>query len=1114
MYSGDAPPRLGWRLARLEMQNWGTFHRKVHRLMPEGCWSLVVGENGSGKSTAIDALRTLIVPPRLLRLSYNDASTGGRGDRTRYSYVRGAWRSQGSDAAAQGTPDYLRGEGQHSTLLAVFTNESKKVAVTLAQILWLSGDKVDELFLIKLVDASIAGDLSGIAAGTAIEWKRELKERRWEVRDEFSSYAARFTGLLGLKGDGALEVFNQAIGVKDVSDINDFVRRHMLAPANAIEFVRETLLPLYKELSDCYNAIQRARRQIEALDPIAVAHDRKAAAQIRLDELKNYQQAAPLYYAHEHLSLLRGKVEELTAESARGNSDKAKLSVTASTLQATIDSLNSSISNHEIGREIKRLEEKETQAEKRRNQVERRFNPWSDNLQRLGMSTPESEDAFLALRGSLDELLAEATAQESVLQESLADARLNAQRAKTEEKKIRDDLDMASKRRVSIDADLLRIRDSLCDDTGILPSDIPFAGELMEVKHEHREWTGAIERVLHGFAVSLLVPSRHFDIAARWINGRHLGFRFVFYRIHEPDLDREIGGLHLRPGRIAARLDYKTDHPLHKWSMREVSRRFLHECCEDVAHLSRVDAGVTREGLIRETGARHIKDDRHRVDDPRFWVLGWSAERKIKALLAALEENKDRLREAEATLDEASIGLKSARDRLHALAALLTVEQFDEIDLTGARDSLLKIKSDLMELRQANDDIQKLEQQRDVARQELQTIATEIEVLIHRNGQLDEAIRTNSNLIRAKESILKPHHDFRRDDFGGKLRELETVATLTLDNIDNVATEVVRRLQGQANHQTSICNAADRDMGGPMASFLRDFPEYKGSLIDRPEYSGEFAAERLRLKEDELPRHEVRFRTLMDENLIGNIAQFSTLLRNREEEARGRIEQVNKALALIPYTPGTHVQIKTSTSPHREVVEFRARLRSCLDGGLNPTDELRDTIIERIRLMMEDFRTKEDWAKRVTDVREWLEFGVRELNTTTGAEINYLTGSSGRSGGQKAKLAFTILASAITAQYGLAESPDDASAFRLVLIDEVFSHTDEAYSRQALDLFKSLGLQLIVVNPFDAKARIVEPYVDSFHLTANPNRNDSRITRATRAEYEAARGPTDHDVPI
>ena len=61
--------------------------------------------------------------------------------------------------------------------------------------------------------------------------------------------------------------------------------------------------------------------------------------------------------------------------------------------------------------------------------------------------------------------------------------------------------------------------------------DLPFAGELIEVKAEHREWTGAIERLLHQFGVSLLVPERHYVAVSEFINRQHLGLRFTFHRV-------------------------------------------------------------------------------------------------------------------------------------------------------------------------------------------------------------------------------------------------------------------------------------------------------------------------------------------------------------------------------------------------------------------------------------------------------------------------------------------------------------------------------------------------------------------------------------------------------
>ena len=56
----------------------------------------------------------------------------------------------------------------------------------------------------------------------------------------------------------------------------------------------------------------------------------------------------------------------------------------------------------------------------------------------------------------------------------------------------------------------MTIREAVSAATRIPTDELPFAGELMEVKTEFREWTGAIERLLHQFGVSLLVPEKHY----------------------------------------------------------------------------------------------------------------------------------------------------------------------------------------------------------------------------------------------------------------------------------------------------------------------------------------------------------------------------------------------------------------------------------------------------------------------------------------------------------------------------------------------------------------------------------------------------------------------------
>lgn len=72
----DRLPQLGFRLARLEVYNWGTFDGEVWTLDLDGATSLLTGDVGSGKSTLVDAIITLLVPPR--RITYTRRQTRAR----------------------------------------------------------------------------------------------------------------------------------------------------------------------------------------------------------------------------------------------------------------------------------------------------------------------------------------------------------------------------------------------------------------------------------------------------------------------------------------------------------------------------------------------------------------------------------------------------------------------------------------------------------------------------------------------------------------------------------------------------------------------------------------------------------------------------------------------------------------------------------------------------------------------------------------------------------------------------------------------------------------------------------------------------------------------------
>jgi uncharacterized protein YPO0396 len=115
----DEPMLPGYRLHRLEVFNWGTFDGVVHSMTLEGQTSLLVGKNGGGKSTLVDALLTLLVKPGKTR-NYNLAAGAKQTERSEKSYILGAFDRRSQEATNRGQVQYLRNHATHSILLTCF----------------------------------------------------------------------------------------------------------------------------------------------------------------------------------------------------------------------------------------------------------------------------------------------------------------------------------------------------------------------------------------------------------------------------------------------------------------------------------------------------------------------------------------------------------------------------------------------------------------------------------------------------------------------------------------------------------------------------------------------------------------------------------------------------------------------------------------------------------------------------------------------------------------------------------------------------------------------------------------------------------------------------------
>ena len=83
------------------------------------------------------------------------------------------------------------------------------------------------------------------------------------------------------------------------------------------------------------------------------------------------------------------------------------------------------------------------------------------------------------------------------------------------------------------------------------------------------------------------------------------------------------------------------------------------------------------------------------------------------------------------------------------------------------------------------------------------------------------------------------------------------------------------------------------------------------------------------------------------------------------------------------------------------------------------------------------------------DVRNWYDFAALEIDRETKKIRSCYDGSSGQSGGEKAKLAFTILVAAVAYQFDVDPRGNTPGRFHFVVVDEMFSKVDDQNAKYA-----------------------------------------------------------------
>ncbi|MCA9131746.1 MAG: hypothetical protein KDA45_01260 [Planctomycetales bacterium] len=1111
-------PRPGYRLKKLEVTNWGTFDSRdgsVTSLAPNGRTALLVGQNGSGKSTLVDALLTLLVQPGVR--NYNVAAGAKKRERDERTYIRGAC-GRSSDDEHGSVTNYLRPDDKHySALLACFTREDTGDAFSLVQILQITGDgEVDKTYAFSRDERSIAADLSGLKRGERIY--KQLIDRGFQATTKYTEYLPWISRVTHMRPK-AMDVFNQTVAVKDIQSLNRFIREHMLEPHPWRERI-EGLLAHFLQLSQTHSALVKARRQIELLEPIEKA---SADLQRLSQEMSQAQQqlaAVDSFFRQQLVLWLRPRRTQHGSGIEQAQRRKLELQSEIDDLDDVQRALKNEIekTGGQRMRQLPLLLETQQALLDSKNRERQRLQTALKTIDETLLSSLENRKTFAQLPERLEQIGEQLAAQSTRLAQRRLQLAKELTDVRTAVEEERAQISLLQQQPGNLPQWLTDIRAAMASELNLPEAELVFAGELISVAEQELSWQPAIEMVLRRFALSLLVADKYYRQVSRYIentplrDARGRGQRLVYIRV--PELpEKPLAHDRLHNDSLLRKLSLRDEHPLSGWLRAELARRFNYRCCASLEQFQQTRGlAITKSRHIKFDARHHEKDDRPQSLETRRHVIGWDNAQRLQEVQLSLATLRKREQSVEQAFQLVESDSRKLSQQLAAIENALSTTDFDLIDSARHRQAIQKLDDERAAIENSNNAVRTLRQRLDetierrfAAQKERDAQVAAESNLLRDNEQADRFLRRHEEVLhqREQDGSLQQHAQVfaaLQEALADQLARASDVSQFT-DYQQNCSQQIQRRL----NHLSEQAEPLRADVIRAMQKFLSDSPEQREDLQADLRYSDGFLGLLDKLRQEDLPRHEQRFRERLNEKVIQELGVFHAALQCECQEILSKIEVLNASLEQLEYRPGTYMRLEPRQVADREIRDFQSQLRDCLNEHFDGDGAAAEQRFAHIERFIRRLREEERWRDKVTDVRRWFDFSARELERLGGQERSCYEDSSGQSGGEKAKLAFTILVAAIAYQFDIDPSREDDDRLHFVVVDEMFSKVDDRYAEYALQLFEKFGLQLLIVAPLDAKARVTEPYVGCYlHTVKNEATGSSHVFSLTADEYEQA----------
>jgi uncharacterized protein YPO0396 len=1061
-------------LERVRLVGWHYFEDELIYI---GNRCLFAGDNGSGKSTIVDAIQYAMAAD-LRKAKFNAAAGDRRSGRDLVGYVR---CKLGSD-----TTEYLRDDAVSHVMLefsdgtgsagsvsgaggAVSGGFSAGVCVEaytdgrLTEHFWIADDfPIDG----APVDSE-NGEALGFRQFREIMLGRNTASRPVQFFESKSLYLRDFTNRLGVwrrlaEYNPYLEAFTRSVSFMPLISVDKFVCDYILEDRPVEISTMKANLESYKEAD---REAKAAVLRIGALKKIAAT-----AA-----EWRNYQGHI---LNHEYLKIV---IEKTLAEKKKAECEQKRTG-----LETKLEFLKREIASLAAARLDLDHERQETEAALARNDAHNLYRRIEEKIGRV-----KSE---LALeRQKADKYRLYHSQCESLLGRSLgSDPAEGMAAAEAEERKSRDEKEEARRRKEELS---LLLKDCL-EELAELERGMPrypepatllkraleeagvtayFLADLAEVTAP--EWTDAVEGWLNTLRFAVLVKPGEFQRALEIYDS----------------LPRSVAGAYL-PNLDAMRDAKSRENSLARLVKTEnvYARMYVdfilgNVICADIRTLKNYTRSVTRECM---TYSNHTAS-RIREEVYRRHYLGQSSRRERKEFLLAesvrLRRERDAAQDREAKAAAAEELFHRAYKTLVEMSYLFpSVQRCGELEAeqAGAEADLAAIDTSGFE---------ELQRKRDVLLGRIAEIGETHDRYLHDLGQTEQTVRENGTRLDELAAEMEQHERSRRlfaESHPAEFSDCESSAEEKLRKT-GIAELINTYDSTLKSHRTRVDNLR-RDYQHLAQEYDRDF---NALLSLDPQDSAEADKLLFRLETSELPEYQEKIERTRRDAEKEFRDHFISILNERIENTRESFKEINDTLKVLSFGRDQYRFALEECRERRgqiEIIKKAADIPSPEDSlfsQLTDPGELKAARDLFERILQANLDSPE--LRRICDYRTYFNYDIKikdtesiEESTGKPVELSLSKVLKEKSGGE----AQTPYYVAIAASFYRFFKDKPEKTVRLVMFDEAFNRMDDERIGKILEFYRKLNIQIISSVPTE-KIEAMVPHMDRINLVIRHDRS-------------------------